>query len=278
MRDKFASSAAAILVGALFVAGEVAANPDGVPLPGGESPPLSCTTSNFVVTLASTAATTCGTSKCTEYTYTVNSKTLNVDHTVIAISATQDLDNSGTSNPKSVGDLGVGDNVTGFLAGAVHEYAVRFQTSNNKSVTWKVSILGASSPRIGTVLIRSGSKILEKCLVATPGIASDTFQPAFQSQTVVLAGGKCIATLVFDASGNVFDITNLTPTGPGITCFPNDVDFTQPPRNGVVSVNGAPLKNNSGPHGITFGNGTTTCYGPPKPSIPKCVCTATPCP
>lgn len=268
MRGKFASSAATIVVGALFFAGEVAAaTPAGAGVP--EAPPLSCQTANFVVTLASTAAASCSSGTCTNYTYNVTSNTLNVDHTVIAVSASQDLNVAGTSTPLNVAALGVGDNVTGFLAGAVHEYAIRFNASGNKNVSWTVSVFGASNPRIGTVVIRSGSKTLEKCLIATPGIAGDVFQPAFQAQTALVAGGKCLVNLVFDGSGNVVDVNPVS----GSTCIKYEGPVTV-----TIGTNTGPLKNNTSPHGLTFGNGTTTCYGPPRPSIPKCICTAAPCP
>lgn len=269
MRGIFGSSAAAILVGALFAAGEVVANPTGVPV--AEAPPLSCSTSFFNVTLNSTGSATCPTasaSPCTKYDYTIAAKSPtgpNVDHTVFAVAATQDL--NATNPTSSVSPPGAGDNTTGFLAGARHEYAIRFNSSNTKSVNAQIFISGPSTPRVGSVLIRSGSKILETCMLATPGIASDTFQPLFQTQQVTVAGGKCVATLTFDTSGNVVDVTTSTPG-----CFVGS------PSGGELTVGGQPLKNNSGPHGITFGTGTTTCYGPPRPSTPKCVCTATPCP
>lgn len=270
MRDKFASSAAAILVGALFVAGEVVANPTGVPVP--EAPPLSCSTTFFNVTLNSTASATCPTasaSLCTKYDYTIAAKSStgpNVDHTVFAVAATQDL-NATNPSGSAVAAPGDGDSTTGFLAGARHEYAIRFNSANTKSVSAQIFISGPSTPRVGSVLIRSGNKILETCMLATPGIASDTFQPLFQTQQVTVAGGKCVATLVFDSSGNVVDVTTSSPG-----CFVGS------PAGGNLFVGTEPIKNNSGPHGITFGTGTTTCYGPPRPSIPKCVCTATPCP
>jgi hypothetical protein len=271
MRVKLSSGAATVFFGVLFVAGKVAANPPGVPV--SELPPLSCSTTSFEVTLNSTSSVECPVTSssptCTKYDYTIASKSPtgpNVDHTVFAVAATQDLN---ATNPTAfVSPPGAGDNTTGFLARALHEYAIRFNSSNSKSVNSQIFISGVSNPRIGSVLIRSGSKLTETCPIATPGVAGDTFQPVFQAQTVTVAGGKCTVTLVFDAGGNVVDVTNPQPSATCVVGSPT----------GDLFVNGAPLKNNSGPHGITFGTGTTTCYGPPRPSIPKCVCTATPCP
>jgi hypothetical protein len=208
MRSKSSSIAATILLGTLLVAGGVTANPTGVPVP--EAPPLSCTTSNFTVQLAQgfPAPAACNEGPCTEYRYNLSSPTLqNIDHAVFSVSSAQDL--SYTDPASFVTPPGPGDSATGFLAGARHEYPIRFNSNTTKSETAKIFIIGPSKPRVGTILIRSGSKIVESCLIATPGTALDTFQPIYQSQTVVVAGGKCTATLVFDASGNG------TATGPG---------------------------------------------------------------
>lgn len=275
MRIRLSSGAATVLFGALFVgAGAAVASGSGTPPSGAtppvpESPPLSCSTANFSVTSSPTPA-TCGTGPCTDYGYAISSSTKNISSTVFAVSATQLTVE--TAPAAYVGLPGQGDGPTDFLEWAQHEYTVRFNANYTKSFEAHIRVAGSSKPRVGTVLIKSGSSY-ESCLIATPGIAGDTFQPVFQSQTVTLAGGKCTATLVFDSNGDVSDIINPTPIPPNTNCL-----VGSPTSDNPVLVNGTPLRNNSGPYGITFGNGTTTCYGPPRPSTPKCICTATPCP
>jgi len=193
----------------------------------------------------------------------MSSPTLNVDHTVFAVSATQDL--VSTSPTSTVGSPKSGDTATGFLAAAAHEYTVRFNSAGTKSVEAHIFIAGHSKPRIGTVLVRSGAKTVESCLIATPGVAGDTFQPVYQNQTAVVAGGKCVAIKVFDGNGVLVDVTTDTP---GCT----EATPTE------LIVNGVTLRNNTSEHGITFGDGTTTCYGPPVPRLPKCICSKLPCP
>lgn len=278
MQGIWKSSAATVLIGTLLAAGEVRANPNGVPIP--ESPPLSCTTSAFTITAITEAggvfpkpAPSCDSNGgqqpccpsdapvCSDYGYMI-SGTLNVDHVVFSVRATEGL--AATFPSAFVGSPGNGDSSTGFLAYADHEYTVRFDSNNTKSEEAHILMRGQSSPRNGTVLVRSGRSRTESCLIATPGASGDPFQPAFMTQTVRVAGGKCTAILTF-ANGVLSDVTSPDcPTGS--------------PQGGVLMVNGVPLQNNTGPHGITFGNGTTTCYGPNVPSIPKCICTAQPCP
>jgi hypothetical protein len=271
MRGILSSSAATVLIGALFAAGDVGANPTGAPVP--ESPPLSCQTQAFAVEAVTGSGGEfpkpfqCNSQPCSDYHYRISSATLNVDHTVFAVSATQNL--FSTSPTATVSAAGAGDTATAFLAYADHEYAVRFNSSNTKSIEAHIFISGQSKPRIGSVLVRSGTKRTESCLIATPGVAAvvDQFQPIYVAQTVMVAGGQCVADLHYDASGILVDVTTDTSG-----CFAGQ------PTGGVLIVNGEELRNNAGPHGITFGNGTTTCYGPPVPSIPKCICTRLPCP
>lgn len=238
-----------------------------------EEPPLACQTSDFRVEAVVGAggefpkSANCGGIPCSDYHYKVISNTLNIDHTVFAVSRTQKL--LSTSPTSSVGFVGKGDTATGFLQNAVHEYSVRFDSHFSKSVELHIRTEGASKARITTALMRSGAKNAQGCLIAGPGVNAsvDVFQPIMISQTVNVAGGKCVAILHYDAAGILIDVTTDTPG-----CLAGE------PASGVVLVNGEPLRNNSSPLGITFGNGTTTCYGPPVPSIPKCICTRAPCP
>lgn len=271
MRMTITSSATTVVMGALLVIGEVTANPGGVPVP--ESPPLVCNTSNFRVEAQTgpngefPKASLCNGNPCSEYGYTITSA-LNISHTIFAAAATQNL--VATDPASFVAAAGAGDSLTGFLAAAVHEYSIRFN-ANGTVYNAKIFTEGVSSPRIGTALVRSGNKIVESCLIASPGIAGNVFQPVFTSQTILAAGGKCLVNLVFDASGNVINVTLAQGSHP--SC-----QVGSPASGQQLLVNGNPLQNNAGPHGITFGTNTTTCWGPPIPSVPKCVCTAAPCP
>lgn len=267
-----------VAIGTLFTATEVRANPTGVPV--AQPVPLSCTTVNFRIDailgpngefpIPVTCVNNPGLPdlSCADYGYNISSNTKNVDHTVIAVSADQDLDS--TSPAAFVSAPGAGDKVTGFLKNARHEYTVRFNSSKTKSVQAHVFIVGPSSPRISSVLVRSGNNdddgggISQSCLIAGPGVAGDPFQPISLTQTVMAAGGKCVVELIFDNNGNLADIHTDTP----------GCEMGQ----GNVMINGEPLQNNTSPNGITFGDGTTTCYGPPVPSPARCVCTKKPCP
>jgi hypothetical protein len=100
--------------------------------------------------------------------------------------------------------------------------------------------------------------------IVGPGEKGDPFQP--QIKTTLAAGGKCVVDFSYDETGKISNIT--TPTsGCHVGLGPVFLGNTN-----------EELKNNTNPHGITFGNNTTTCYGPPSPSPARCVCTATPCP
>lgn len=76
-------------------------------------------------------------------------------------------------------------------------------------------------------------------------------------------GGTCRAKLTYDENGHLTSVATEPPchTGEAVK---------------GLSVNGEPLVNNTG--SITFGTGTSVCYGPPIPSPPKCICTRKPCP
>lgn len=91
--------------------------------------------------------------------------------------------------------------------------------------------------------------------------------PATRSEWV--AGGQCLADLEFNRAGELVKVSTRTAgcySGSPATALyltPNKKDFYE-------------LKNNE--NSVTFGDGTTTCYGPPIPNPPMCVCTRTPCP
>jgi hypothetical protein len=106
-----------------------------------------------------------------------------------------------------------------------------------------------------------------------PGDIGDPFQPLTKTESVVAAGGKCSVQLNYDSSGKLISLSNPVSTNPSDTSIQCQVA-----NPNSVLVNNELLRNNTGRSGITFGNGTTTCYGPPVPSTPWCVCTKAPCP
>jgi hypothetical protein len=236
--------------------------------------PTTCVTPNFTVqTITSEGAfpvlntPACGGNPCSDFGYRITSHTLNADHAVFSVSSTLAI--LATASNEKVFLPFAGDDVTGFLAFVQHEYAVRFNSSGTKNVEAHLLVKGAAAPvGLSTVLVRSGTKVTESCVIGGPGEGQpiDQFQPIFQSQTALVAGGKCVAHLTFDSAGNIADVAADPPCVSGS------------PASGVLVIGDEPLRNNTGPHGITFGNGTTTCYGPPIPSIPKCICTKSPCP
>ena len=260
-----------------LLSGNAMANPTGVPVPPA---PLSCSTTNYTVTAVTGAngefpvSVPCmladGTQgTCSQYEYNVTSPTgLGADHAYFAASAEMDFVDSTPS--ATVGQLGAGDSKTNFLKYAMHEYPLRMN-ENASTFDAVLRFAGLSSPRISTVLITAG-KIYEQCLIAGPGVSADHWAPRTTEENVVAAGGKCPIVKHFDGNGNLVSITNA----PGSTCVVGQ------PANGQlilgVGADAFPLRNNSGRDGITIGNGTTTCYGPPTPKTPYCVCTALPCP
>jgi len=93
--------------------------------------------------------------------------------------------------------------------------------------------------------------------------------PAAKNEPQMTAAGlpACVAAVVRDSNGKVTDVVPAAGchTGLGQGLF---VVGPQNRREPIREVN----------EYITFGSGTTTCYGPPIPSPPRCVCTALPCP
>ena len=128
--------------------------------------------------------------------------------------------------------------------------------------------LCTSLPVIGGVSTPTG--------IVGPGDLGDPWQPKFAAQDATVAGGKCVAHLQFDKKGNLIDVTTDAPCCSG---SPGQLDSCGGTSTLTdIKVNGEPLRNNNGPHGLTFGNGTTTCYGPSIPSPARCICTSSPCP
>lgn len=277
MRRKFPLSAATILIGALFVAGEVNSNPTGVPVP---SVPqlMSCTTPSggwtitaqpqngaFPYTVPCEAAANSG-KNCSNYKYTITGSGGTPDHVVFAISGDQDLDtvkvnSSVVSNP-SVTPPGStsGDQPTGFLFLAQHEYPIRINPTGNPPNT-EFLIVGPSAPRISTALVKKG-RLLESCLIAGPGVAGNAFQAVTNSATATVAAGTCTATLTFDAFGNLASVTAVPPCV--TVSYPNG-----------LRINGTLIRDNPGNLGITGGNSFWQCWGPSK-YINPAICTCKP--
>lgn len=244
--------------GGIFSLGAIA-TPLGVPV--ANPAPLSCATTNYAITAITGAsgeypiATPCNPNDatqgtCSAYGYRVTSPTgATVSHSLFAVSADQDL--YGTTPSSSVADLGAGDSTTGFLKYTRHEYPIRFN-SNASVFEAYIYIKGASSPRIGTAYIRGG-RIDESCLIAGPGVPVpvNRWAPTTSSQDVVAAGGKCAATLKYNATGKLTGIT----LPPGSLCKTGKI-----PAGRVLAIGGKPVRDANGP--ITFGNGTTTIYMP----------------
>lgn len=245
----------------LFTVTEIRAHfPNGVPVP--LPAPLSCITlpggnwqidaitgvnGEFPVSIPCSSAH--AGKLCAKYDYTITSlQGKSIAHTVVAISADQDLD---STNPSAdVANPGDGDSATDFLKYARHEYAVRFNP-NASVFSPSIVIVEPTFSRISTILVTKGNT-KESCLIAGPGAFRDIFQPVTTTQTVSCAAGQCTCVLTFGPDGTITAVTSP------------DCGTTQTP----LTVNGEPLQF-FGNQGITIGTGTQTCY-PTKP-IPTCV-------
>lgn len=255
-------------VSALFAVTEVGAHSgggSGVPpgdVPVAEPGPLSCTTTkgNFRFTAVQVnnqfpVPVPCvnPNNECSEYRYTLTKLgSKNADHVVFAVSADLAVDSASPS--ATVTPPGPGDSATDFLENEYHQYPVRINPTTHTPA--KIVTKGASSPRISTVLVKSGSKF-ESCLIAGPGVPVGQFTAVALTQDQLVAGGKCVAHLVYDAAGNIIDVQ------------------TEPPctvTTGDVFINGEKLQDNRSPNGITHGTNTCTTYGPPIPSPARSIC------
>lgn len=101
----------------------------------------------------------------------------------------------------------------------------------------------------------------------SPSISADkgsggSFQPVLLERRELVAGGKCIAKLTF-SKGVITKVESETKG-----CYYGEAKKT-------FLLNNKPILYVDS---ITFGSGTTTCYGPPNPSPAMCICTAQPCP
>jgi hypothetical protein len=290
---RLASRYSALLTAAvLFVPAAIAAAPGSdVCTP---STPCSCSTPTFSVQLIDKTVTpgTTTTQTTTKYTYKVSGSPAKINGIVngqFVIPRPVANVTSATSGDILVQGSGTGSGVfnvlnycdsdknTGINKGNCDGFLAYVAPSalTNTSVNMVVVSGQRVADGLITINIVSGTGSSEICQaldannvptgIVGPGDIGDPFQPKFTLQNASVAGGKCTAHLIFDKHGNVSDVTTDPPCVTGSPV-------------GDIIVNGAPLKNNTGPHGITFGTGTSTCYGPSIPSPAKCVCTASPCP
>jgi len=267
--------AVTMVAGGMLSATAVNANPTGVPV--AEPGPLQCTTPNFTITAVAgdngefpqTVGCVSNTGKtCSLYAYNISSATKNVDHAVLVIPASLNLDSTNpTSPPTGINPPGAGASTGGdnFLLNAKHEYTLVFNAADSKNAHVEYLTVGTSSPHISTVLIKSGARTVESCLIAGAGVLGNPFKPVSVEQTVFAAGGKCKVKKIFNAAGDMTALALADDSDP--MCVIGNPD--------AVFVEGEQLQYNPE---ITFGNNTTTCYGPPVPSKPYCVCTKSPCP
>ena len=120
--------------------------------------------------------------------------------------------------------------------------------------------------------MKSGLVLLAMC-VALSGVCCNPPRSEMAGGKCVahpVAGGKCVAHPKCDTHGNVVDVDTDPP------CVKARVDDHNNSGAKSLLVNGEPLVENTG--AITFGTGTSTCYGPPIPNPPICICTKSPCP
>jgi hypothetical protein len=97
------------------------------------------------------------------------------------------------------------------------------------------------------------------------GDVRDSLKPDLLRREERVANGKCTAVLDFDRRGRIAEVNSPDCiTGRGRLFVTADKKRFFELRH----VN----------ESITFGDNTTTCYGPDNPSPPWCVCTEAPCP
>lgn len=220
----FQLSAIGVAIGGLLVASQVNSHsPGGVPV---TTLPLTCTapaSGGWTITLVPVTGSSIPTEvectgsghsgKCSKYKYTVQNPVggTNPDHVVFAVSADQDLDFAGPQTP-GVQPPGSpnGDSTTGFLFLAQHEYPVRVNAAPLNPA--EISIVGPSTPRISTVLVKKG-KLTASCLIAGPGIPGNVNAVTATSTTFSSPANNCPVIFVRNAAGVVTDVL----PGPGFS-------------------------------------------------------------
>lgn len=264
----------------LFAVTEVRANPAGVPVT--TPAPLQCTTPSGGWTITaipglsgefpkevSCVLPSNASKRCFLYKYSVQAPGGTPSHILFSVSADHDLDSAAPTATVTPPGTVSGDSATGFLAYSRHEYPVRVNAT--PAVPAQISVVGPSSPRISTVLVKKGN-LLESCLIAGPGVSGSgsLFAPIVTSQTQLAAAGKCEVELIYDSKGDVIDVQLVPGADPACTITTGDVCLGGQFVAGVCT--GSILRDNRSPTGITHGNGTCTTYGPPTPSPSRTVC------
>jgi hypothetical protein len=276
MKIDVCSSVTKCLIGAVF-AGSVLISINAV----ADDPPLSCVTAdsrgggnNYMVE-AMTGINgefplegPCpddDSQQCADFGYMVSSLLgATVSHTLFAAdaeyviqedpSASMDIYDPGTGSPD------------GFLAYAMHEKAVRF---NSNATTFEAHIYVVGDVEAGaTTAYVQGGRIDEYCRIAGPGnvdTLSDVWQPLTTEKNVNVLHGACDATLHYNGRGDVVNIT-LPPDSP---CFAGQI-----PVGAKALLGNEVIQNARVPDGISFGDESTIIYLPSG----WAVCTAAPCP
>jgi hypothetical protein len=219
-----------LVVGVLLAGTEVRAhNPPGVPIaaPG----PLVCQTQFFKIQAKlgpsgefpiPVACVNHSGETCSDYGYSVSTLSPtgpNIDNTIVAVSADQDLD--GTTPASNVFAPGEGDSQSNFLKLAKHEYSVRFRpASPTKTAEVHIFIAGSSRPRLSTVLVSAGTKSTDSCVIAGPGVGGGAVNPnavVATSTTFSSPANNCPVILVRDAAGNITEVLPAPGSDPACT-------------------------------------------------------------
>ena len=297
--------AAAVAIGAVFAAMGIEAAPTCPPVAGTctTATPCKCVSPSYTVELVCRTVTlgTATTQTTTDYQYKVSGSQSSINKiiegqmviprpvSVIAVDpAGPDIVQGGSVT--GVNTYCQEDKNSGINKGNCDGFLVHLAPISPTSGAVVMDIVSGQRVADGLVTMNlvGGQGSSELCLgvdpatnlvlntrtgIVGPGDIGDPFQPKFTAQDAAVAGGKCVAHLVFDKHGNVNNVTTDPPCIVGSPGQPGS-QFTGP----EIITGGVPLRKNTGPHGLTFGNGTTTCSGPGIPSPAKCVCTALPCP
>ncbi len=207
--------------------------------------------------------------RCFQYQYTIHyPPSLPLYYSLFSVSATQlvPLTSPVASliQPAYTGD-------DDFLDDALHEYVLKFSgsTSTNVSLFVRTGPGESSNARVGTVMVKAGYK-REGCLIATPGVTSGN---AFQPIQHVPAGHGCrrqvLCNLVVRCQWQRFRRNRCDPD----TAVCRPLQRSRIPTWTDCERRAASEQQRSLWHHDW--HGTKTCYGPPRPSIPKCVCSDT---
>lgn len=203
--------------------------------------------------------------QCADFGYRVTSLNgATVSHSMFAASGEYVVQKD-PSLSEDVYDPGQGD-PSGFLEYAMHEKAIRFN-SNSTTFEGHIYVEGDAIAGATTAYVQGG-KINESCMLAGPGSTrtlGDVWKPTTSEKNVNVLHGACDATLHYNGSGDLVNIT-LPASSP---CTTGKV-----PAGAKPAIGGEPIQNANVPEGISFGHHSTIMYLPSGWAI----CTASPCP